>query len=1029
MIRTNFTPDGLDIGKGDRNLTYIYGLSDFWSFIYEDKEKINLLLEANSQKLSDIYSKFLQLSSTISLSDIVTSTGQQLKLVLIKESEAVVGEVNTYTLTETITGARLIANRPLLPTVYLENDIHYRIKEDGSSIQFYQSLASIGFPNRTLSDGTREYALWFVDAKIDEQFLYDYYGKLIGVSPEVSTENFKNFLYGLYFLYSNGPNLDLVRKGLNLTLGIPLARETETVLDIRKYLDTDQYLVTTDLNSYLIPYGLTPTVAEGDTVEATDELAQWIEVKDYVNDNGWWINLHIPEKLIPYIPSGETDRYATAGSYADYLMENFLKYHTFLVNVKTIDFKNLQSFEQLSSIINEVKPSYTTPIYIWTVPTTKETIHFGDDELHFTANFTPADMLTRPAEKMVRNNAMWAYFASDVNAAITIAGDQVTKNTTSTTSHGARANTLIAAGQDHYFELTISSLLVAAEQGITIGIGTSSHTLTSQIGSSSGSYAYKCLTTAAGSFKRSNGSDTAYGSTVTTGDVIGVHVRLSSGLGDITFYKNGVSMGVAYTGLSTDGTTGYYPMVAIAQPTGTIPTKLNTAVVNAAGTGYAIGDVLTVAGGTSTQAALVCVTSVNGSGAITNVHIINAGSYTVDPALANTPTGGTGAGATLTLTMVAQSDVLLVNFGGRHFAYPVPAPSTTNPGVYTLGKLLSRGVARFTRIGVDQHIGGLLGMDSQINGATRAYEGGVVKGFINHIHQFRENTYREAAWLRMFQTGTQDMYKVPTDFVNFPRTITSFYDNSGVPVREFVQTDPTMRVIYLYSTTQADVQNKFSSVGSVAPGLDTWTFTLAQSLPIDPVVDEAEVNAEIVQSNFSLLQSSFNTFFFREISDLSVALPPGNLATYRSDTANYLKKFMPPQGYETWAPEVTDLVSGDYILFIRIMDDIVGVYWVTSNATIDAPYVRISNQTDQLGLEFDTAVSRRYTTYSTWYLLRGAGGAITAGTGSVDGIDTVGINSAEPGATLYVTYTDDYNTPAVTMDRSGKILTHRRDFK
>lgn len=78
------------------------------------------------------------------------------------------------------------------------------------------------------------------------------------------------------------------------------------------------------------------------------------------------------------------------------------------------------------------------------------------------------------------------------------------------------------------------------------------------------------------------------------------------------------------------------------------------AAVNAGGTGYVVGDVLTVAGGTKTRAifdATIEVTSVS-SGVITAARVVNAGSFSVNPTTtANAVTGGTGTGATFNLTM------------------------------------------------------------------------------------------------------------------------------------------------------------------------------------------------------------------------------------------------------------------------------------------------------------------------------------------------------------------------------------------
>lgn len=79
--------------------------------------------------------------------------------------------------------------------------------------------------------------------------------------------------------------------------------------------------------------------------------------------------------------------------------------------------------------------------------------------------------------------------------------------------------------------------------------------------------------------------------------------------------------------------------------------SVSAATINAGGTGYTVGDILTVAGGTATVTAQIEVTSV-ASGVIDGIRIHNAGSYTADPTTtANAVTGGTGSSATIDLTM------------------------------------------------------------------------------------------------------------------------------------------------------------------------------------------------------------------------------------------------------------------------------------------------------------------------------------------------------------------------------------------
>jgi len=71
--------------------------------------------------------------------------------------------------------------------------------------------------------------------------------------------------------------------------------------------------------------------------------------------------------------------------------------------------------------------------------------------------------------------------------------------------------------------------------------------------------------------------------------------------------------------------------------------------VAAAGSGYALGDVLTVSGGTGTAMQLV-VCSIDGSGGVTRVYVKTDGAYTAVPGNGAAVTGGTGTGATFNVT-------------------------------------------------------------------------------------------------------------------------------------------------------------------------------------------------------------------------------------------------------------------------------------------------------------------------------------------------------------------------------------------
>ena len=80
--------------------------------------------------------------------------------------------------------------------------------------------------------------------------------------------------------------------------------------------------------------------------------------------------------------------------------------------------------------------------------------------------------------------------------------------------------------------------------------------------------------------------------------------------------------------------------------------QVTAAVAVVAGSGYAVGNVLTVVGGDYSINAELTVATVNGTGGILTVSISNAGSYNETPANPVSVTGGAGTLATFALTLV-----------------------------------------------------------------------------------------------------------------------------------------------------------------------------------------------------------------------------------------------------------------------------------------------------------------------------------------------------------------------------------------
>lgn len=91
------------------------------------------------------------------------------------------------------------------------------------------------------------------------------------------------------------------------------------------------------------------------------------------------------------------------------------------------------------------------------------------------------------------------------------------------------------------------------------------------------------------------------------------------------------------------------PLLSGVQPQNYQATEV---AIGTAGTGYVVGDTLTVDGGLSTIPVELTVSSVNGGGGITGIAISNAGNYTETPTNPVSVTGGSGSGADFDLTFI-----------------------------------------------------------------------------------------------------------------------------------------------------------------------------------------------------------------------------------------------------------------------------------------------------------------------------------------------------------------------------------------
>lgn len=369
----------------DPSLVYMYGLSDFWTNIFSDSQLVESVLSSQTIQLGEVYSYFLQRSSGISLEDIQARYKTRLKLVLLNEKD-MLEEGTLFKIDPSIVSMNKVTNRPILPTQTLDSGVHFEVSD--GTIRFHKHISELRFPVRYTTDGSWEYAVWMSDVEINEQWIDNTFGRIVGFTEDNAIFNYKSFLEGVYYLYSNGPNIAYIERGINLAMGVPYARASESVLGVEQDQSTGNWIVFTQTNSYEIPYGYRPPIAVGDTLVEGDIITSWVEVRDYQRNGYWWHQIYLPNEVLGGEKTSKEVGICKPGSLGDKMMDNFLKHHMFEVIV-TQPNGDITSFNTARDLVLYAKPEYTFPIFVWKVPITDEIIDMQEElgyNMH--ANFT-----------------------------------------------------------------------------------------------------------------------------------------------------------------------------------------------------------------------------------------------------------------------------------------------------------------------------------------------------------------------------------------------------------------------------------------------------------------------------------------------------------------------------------------------------------------------------------------------------------------------------------------------------------------
>ncbi|MFY8090914.1 MAG: beta strand repeat-containing protein, partial [Chitinophagaceae bacterium] len=226
------------------------------------------------------------------------------------------------------------------------------------------------------------------------------------------------------------------------------------------------------------------------------------------------------------------------------------------------------------------------------------------------------------------------------------------------------------------------------------------------------------------------------------------------------------------------GTAGVSANAQSITGTGRFRNNFPTFTTTTPGTGYTIGDLITLAGGTFSAPLTLRVTNVNGTGAITSAIVSNMGDYTIEPTYPASVTGGTGTGATFTITSLRSTATIASMILNNSHANGVTLANTFGNYASQTGGI--SGTLTLTNGILNNQGGGALVLGTSVTSrGTLTYTNGFIRGKFGRWFGAATNS------------GTTGDFPVGKDTIQMARVeFTGAPNKGGVLTAEFINTNP-----------------------------------------------------------------------------------------------------------------------------------------------------------------------------------------------------------------------------------------------
>lgn len=347
---------------------YLNFLSDFWISLWTDTKTFSAFIGAGVEVLNRLYLQSVAVAAPDFIDKMPLFREDFWHLVYFSEQDKVAER--TYRLPVEYHEIPWLYDKVFDPGLLLKAGRDFVLQQsDGATYIHFPKVDPFKEPRMPIRDlGNQKQILFFAPkVYVDQADLYELFGYLTGI-VRPSSEQYRQLVKGVMFIYAHGPILFPLNAGLSLAAGYPVSREFDRVTGISN--DQDHYLIATEKSHvYKVPLVATLSVEVGSELRPLSTFIDDIRIMDWMTDPEWWkggpgetdparrvVNFLSPE-LVPEMNEVLRDE----PEVIDYLFEEYLKYNVLGLKLNTLALGNFNAIEEFFRVLYEVKPHYTAP--------------------------------------------------------------------------------------------------------------------------------------------------------------------------------------------------------------------------------------------------------------------------------------------------------------------------------------------------------------------------------------------------------------------------------------------------------------------------------------------------------------------------------------------------------------------------------------------------------------------------------------------------------------------------------------------